>query len=66
MNIFLLWKILSFFYFYNNRKFEDLARMLADASLESNDLTISTIITGLYLKGRPVVGAGVIGACDPY
>ena len=37
--------------YINNRKFEDLARMLADASLESNDLTISTIITGLYLKG---------------
>ncbi|MEL1235138.1 MAG: helix-turn-helix domain-containing protein [Candidatus Neomarinimicrobiota bacterium] len=38
----------------NKNDFDTLSTMLADASLESDDLTVSTIITGLYLKGLKV------------
>ena len=38
----------------NKSDFGTLSSMLADASLESDDLTVSTIITGLYLKGFKV------------
>ena len=38
----------------NKSDYEGLSTMLADASLESDDLTVSTIITGLYLKGIKV------------
>ena len=35
----------------NKYDFDTLSTILADASLESDELTVSTIITGLYLKG---------------
>ena len=38
----------------NKSDYEGLSTMLADASLESDDLTVSTIITGMYLKGIKV------------
>ena len=38
----------------NKKNFSELARMLADASLESDDLSVSTIINGAYMKGIKV------------
>ena len=35
----------------NKKDYVSLAAILADASLESNDLSVSTIINGLYIKG---------------
>tara|TARA_B100001142_G_C14251161_1_gene623264 strand:- start:53 stop:934 length:882 start_codon:yes stop_codon:yes gene_type:complete len=35
----------------NKSKYEELAKILADSSLESNDLTVSTVINGSYMKG---------------
>ena len=38
----------------NKKNFSELARILADASLESDDLSVSTIINGAYMKGIKV------------
>ena len=38
----------------NNYKYKDLAQILADSSVESDDLSLNTIVNGLYMKGIPV------------
>ena len=38
----------------NKKSYKELAVILADASLESDDLSVSTIINGIYLKGVEV------------
>tara|TARA_A100000164_G_C21845695_1_gene742365 strand:- start:26 stop:910 length:885 start_codon:yes stop_codon:yes gene_type:complete len=38
----------------NNQDFVELSRMLADTSLESDDLTVNTIISGAYIKGYKI------------
>ena len=38
----------------NKDEFSELAKILADSSIESDDLTVNTIINGLYMKGVPV------------
>ena len=40
--------------YINKNKFSKLAQILADASLESDDLTVSTIVNGSYMKGISV------------
>ena len=38
----------------NKDEFSELAKILADSSIESDDLTVNTIVNGLYMKGVPV------------
>ena len=38
----------------NKDEFGELAKILADSSIESDDLTVNTIVNGLYMKGVPV------------
>ena len=40
--------------YINKSKFSKLTQILADASLESDDLTVSTIVNGSYMKGISV------------
>ena len=43
----------------NKNNFKELAQVLADSSLESDDLSVNTLINGLYMKG-----VGVEKICD--
>ena len=38
----------------NKEKYKDLSEILADSSVESDDLSVNTIINGLYMKGVSV------------
>jgi len=38
----------------NKEKYKDLSQILADSSVESDDLSVNTIINGLYMKGVSV------------
>jgi len=38
----------------NKEKYKDLSEILADSSVESDDLSVNTIINGLYMKGISV------------
>ena len=42
------------FDFINKEKYHDLAEILADSSVESDELSVNTIINGLYMKGVSV------------
>ena len=38
----------------NKKEYAELSRILADASLESDDLTVNTVVNGCYMKGVAV------------